>query len=40
MADSLILSGEGKTVAVAFTVPSELLDVIEGMAKGRKPAIQ
>ena len=39
MADSLILSGEGKTVAVAFTVPSELLDVIEGMAKGRKPAI-
>jgi len=36
MADSLILSGEGKTVAVAFTVPSELLDVIEGMAKGRK----
>jgi hypothetical protein len=40
MADSLILSGEGKTVAVAFTVPSELLDVIEGMAKGRRPAIQ
>ena len=40
LADSLILSGEGKTVAVAFTVPSELLDVIEGMAKGRKPAIQ
>ena len=39
MADSLVLSGEGKTVAVAFTVPSELLDVIEGMAKGRiKPA--
>lgn len=36
MADSLILSGEGKTVAVAFTVPSELLDVLEGMAKGRK----
>ena len=37
LAESLILSGEGKTVAVAFTVPSELLDVIEGMAKGRKP---
>ena len=37
LADSLILSGEGKTVAVAFTVPSELLDVLEGMAKGRKP---
>ncbi len=40
MADSLMLSGEGKTVALAFAVPSELLDVIEGMAKGRKPAIQ
>lgn len=39
MADSLLLSGEGKTVALAFSVPSELLDVIEGMAKGRKPAL-
>ena len=38
LADSLILSGEGKTVALAFTVPTEVLDVIEGMAKGRKPA--
>jgi hypothetical protein len=36
LADSLMLSGEGKTVALAFSVPSELLDVIEGMAKGRK----
>lgn len=36
MADSLILSGEGKTVALAFAVPSELLDVLEGLAKGRK----
>ena len=38
MADSLMLSGEGKTVALAFSVPSEVLDVLEGMAKGRKPA--
>ena len=37
LADSLILSGEGKTVALAFTVPSEVLDVLEGMAKSRQP---
>ena len=36
MVDSLQLSGEGKTVAVAFTVPSEFFDALEGMAKGRK----
>lgn len=36
LADSLILSGEGKTVALAFAVPSELLDVLEGLAKGKK----
>lgn len=38
LADSLILSGDGKTVALAFSIPSEVLDVLEGMAKGRHPA--
>jgi len=36
MADSLILSGEGKNVALSFSVPSDVLDVLEGLAKGRK----
>jgi hypothetical protein len=35
LADSLVLSGEGKTVALQFAVPSEVLDVLEGLAKGR-----
>lgn len=36
MADSLILSGDGKNVALSFTLPSEVIDVLEGFAKGRK----
>jgi len=36
LADSLVLSGEGKNVALSFSVPSEVLDVLEGLAKGRK----
>lgn len=36
LADSLILSGDGKHVALAFTIPTEVLDVLEGLAKGRK----
>lgn len=36
LADSLVISGEGNTVALAFAIPSEVLDVIEGLAKGRK----
>ena len=36
LADSLILSGDGKTVALAFTIPTEVLDVLESLAKGRK----
>jgi len=36
MVDSLQLSGDGKTVSLAFSVPSEVLDVIEGMAKGHR----
>ncbi len=35
MVDSLHLAGEGKTVSVAFTVPTEVLDVIEAMSKAR-----
>jgi hypothetical protein len=37
LADSLVISGEGNTVALAFSIPSELLDVIESMAKSRHP---
>jgi hypothetical protein len=40
LADSLLLSGEGTTVALAFSVPTEVLDVIEDLARGRKPVIQ
>jgi hypothetical protein len=36
LADSLILSGDGKNVALAFTIPTEVLDVLEGLARGRK----
>lgn len=38
LADSLVLSGEGNTVALQFSIPSEVLDVLEGLAKGRQPA--
>lgn len=34
LADSLVLSGDGKTVALAFSIPSEVIDVLEGLAKG------
>ena len=37
LADSLVISGEGNTVALAFSIPSEVLDVLEGLAKGRHP---
>ena len=37
LADSLVLSGEGKTVALSFAIPTEVLDVLEGLAKGRHP---
>ena len=39
LADSLVISGEGNTVALAFSIPSEVLDVLEGLAKGRQPQI-
>ena len=38
LADSLVLSGDGNTVALAFSIPTEVLDVLEGLAKGRHPA--
>ena len=38
LADSLIVSGEGNNVALAFSIPSELIDMLEEMAKGRHPA--
>lgn len=40
LADSLVLSGDGKNVALSFSIPTEVLDVLEGMAKGRHPQIQ
>ena len=40
LADSLILSGDGKNVALAFTIPTEVIDVLEALAKGRQPALQ
>ncbi len=40
MVDSLQLSGEGKTVALAFSVPTEMLDVIEAATKMRKNGIE
>ena len=40
MADSLVLSGEGTTVALQFSIPTEVLDVLEGLAKSRHPQLQ
>ena len=31
--DSLQLTGDGKNIALSFTLPSELLDALEAMAK-------
>jgi hypothetical protein len=36
MADSLIVSGDGKNVALSFSIPTEVLDVLEGLAKSRR----
>jgi hypothetical protein len=35
LADSLVISGEGNNVALAFSIPSEVLDLLEGLAKNR-----
>jgi len=36
MVDSLQLSGDGKTVALAFAVPTEVLDLLEAAAKASR----
>jgi uncharacterized protein YidB (DUF937 family) len=36
MVDSLQLSGEGKTVALSFNIPSEFFDALEAMARQRQ----
>ena len=36
LADSLIVSGDGKNVALSFSIPTEVLDVLESLAKGRR----
>ena len=35
LADSLVLSGEGNNVQLAFSIPSEVLDLLEGLAKSK-----
>jgi len=40
LADSLVISGDGNTVALSFAVPSELIDLLEQMAKSRQPQLQ
>lgn len=40
MMQSLELSGTGKTVALSFTVPAEVFDVIAGSVKSKRQAIQ
>jgi hypothetical protein len=37
LADSLVISGDGNTVALSFSIPSEMIDLLESMAKGRQP---
>lgn len=36
LAESLIVSGDGKNVALSFSIPTEVLDVLESLAKGRR----
>jgi hypothetical protein len=36
LADSMILSGDGKTVALSFSIPTEVIDVLENLARGRQ----
>ena len=40
LADSMILSGDGKTVALSFSIPTEVIDLLESLAKGRQPVQQ
>lgn len=36
LADSLIVSGDGTNVALSFSIPTEVLDILEGLAKSRQ----
>jgi hypothetical protein len=36
LADSLVISGEGTTVALQFAIPTEVIDVLESLAKQHK----
>jgi hypothetical protein len=36
LADSLVISGDGTTVALQFAIPTEVIDVLEGLAKQHK----
>jgi len=40
MVDSLQLSGDGKTVALSFDIPSEFFDALEAIAKQKRGAAQ
>ena len=40
MVDSLQLGGEGKTVSLAFTVPSEVFDVLEALGSQHLKALE
>lgn len=40
MVESLQLSGEGKTVALSFAIPSEFFDALEAMAKQKRGDVQ
>jgi hypothetical protein len=40
MVDSLQLSGDGKTVALSFDIPSEFFDALEAMAKQKRGVAQ
>jgi hypothetical protein len=40
LADSLVLSGDGNNVALSFAISTEVIDVLEGLAKGRHPQLQ
>lgn len=40
MVDSLQLSGDGKTIALSFDIPSEFFDALEAIAKQKRGAVQ
>ncbi|MBY0496820.1 MAG: DUF3352 domain-containing protein [Cyanobacteria bacterium] len=40
LADSLAISGDGNTVALSFAISSEMIDLLEAVAKGRQGQIR